>query len=98
MQPQDDMNDVIAALRKLAEQDAGREAPWEVETRLLTAFRRQKARKRWHSGLTWSLAAAAMIAVLVLAGLRQAAPPAQSVPPPHTKPLDRPAAAQDSKS
>jgi hypothetical protein len=88
MQSQDDLNDVIAALRKLAEQDAGREAPWEVETRMLAAFRRQKTQRRWRNSLTWSLAAAAMIAVLVLAGLRQQAPPApgiapaQSVPPP----------------
>ena len=68
----EDLNEVaVAALRKLAEQDAGREAPYEVERRLLAAFRRQKAQKRWRSGLTWSLAAAAMIAVLVLAGLRQ---------------------------
>jgi len=87
MQSQDDLNDnIVAALRKLAEQDAGREAPWQVETSLLAAFRRQQARKRWRSGLTWSLAAAAMIAVLVLAGLRQQAPPAPGVPPAQSVP------------
>jgi len=87
MQSQDDLNDnIVAALRKLAEQDAGREAPWHVETRLLASFRKQKARKRWRSGLTWSLAAAAMIAVLVLTGLRQQAPPAQGVSPAQSVP------------
>ena len=89
MQSQDDLRDVVAALRRLAEQDSGREAPREVETRLLAAFRKQKARRKWRSGLTWSLAAAAMIAVLVLAGLRHPAPPAQGVPPAQSVPPQR---------
>jgi hypothetical protein len=82
MQSQDNINDdVVAALRRLAEQDAGREAPWEVETRLLAAFRRKRVQRRWRNGLTWSIAAAAVIAVLFV-GWRQKAVPAQYVPPP----------------
>lgn len=81
MQSQDDLNNVIAALRKLAVQDAGREAPWEVEKRLLAAFRRKQAQRRWRNGLTWSIAAAAVIAVL-FAGWRQRAVPAEHIPPP----------------
>jgi len=49
------------ALRALAEQDRGREAPGEVETRLLAAFRRRRARKRLKTVALASLAAAAAI-------------------------------------
>jgi hypothetical protein len=73
---------ITAALRALAEQDREREAPEHVETRLLAAFRRRQVQRRWRTGLAWSLAAAAVIAAFVLAGLRQRTPvaaPSQKV-------------------
>jgi hypothetical protein len=65
---------LAAALRTLAEQDRQREAPEHVEARLRQAFRRKQAQRRWRNRLTWSLAAAAVIAAVGLAGLRQKAP------------------------
>jgi len=52
---------VIAALRALAEQDCEREAPKEVEARLLSAFRRKRARRKLKTLALASLAAAAAI-------------------------------------
>ena len=74
---------VAAALRALAEQDAGRDAPEEVENRLLQAFRRKQTQRRWRNGLTWSLAAAAAVAVLLVAmrGRRPEMRPTDYAPP-----------------
>ena len=54
-----------AALRALAEEDAGLEAPLRVEDRVRKAFRRKHARRKWRNGLTWSLALAAAVIVAV---------------------------------
>ena len=69
-------NDVAAALRALAEEDCGLEAPKHVEARLMQAFRQKQSRRRWRIGLGWSLAAAAAIVVL-LAGMRGRRPEAR---------------------
>ena len=69
MQSQDDMNDdVAAALRALAEQDRERQAPEYVEVRLCQAFRRNRGRKRRKIVALASLAAAAGLAALFIAG------------------------------
>jgi hypothetical protein len=68
MQSEDNINDqVAAALRALAEQDRQREAPEEVETRLLTAFRRRRTQRKLKAVALASLAAAAGLTVLFLA-------------------------------
>ena len=72
---------VIAALRALAAQDREREAPGAVEDRLLQAFRRKQTHRRWRNGLGWSLAAAAALTAVFLAGMRQGASPAKYVAP-----------------
>jgi hypothetical protein len=69
---------VIAALRALAEQDRGREAPEYVEARVLQAFARKQTHRRWRNGLGWSLAAAAAMTVL-FAGLRGRQPDPQPI-------------------
>jgi len=56
---------IVAALRALAEEDAGLEAPLRVEDRVRKAFRRKHARRKWRNGLTWSLALAAAVIVAV---------------------------------
>lgn len=53
--------DVLAALKALAEADGEKEAPAEVEARLKFAFRRKKRRPVW----PWALAAAAAIVVMI---------------------------------
>lgn len=50
---------VVTALRALAEQDREREAPEEVEGRVLAAFRRRRARRKLKTVVLASLAAAA---------------------------------------
>lgn len=67
---------VAAALRKLAEQDAGREAPGAVEARVVQAFRRKRARKKLKTIALASLAAAAGLAVFLAAGSRERPKPA----------------------
>ena len=52
---------LAAALRALADQDRGREAPGAVEARLVRAFRQKQARRRWRNGAGWFLAAAAAV-------------------------------------
>jgi hypothetical protein len=54
---------VVTALRALAEHDREREAPEEVETRLLVAFRRRRVRRQ---RTTISLAALAVAAAITL--------------------------------
>ncbi|MCU1336300.1 MAG: hypothetical protein JWO19_1881 [Bryobacterales bacterium] len=58
---------LIAALRALAEQDREREAPEEVEMRLLAAFRRNRSRRKWKTVVLASLAAAAGLTVFFFA-------------------------------
>jgi hypothetical protein len=68
MQSEDNINDqVAAALRALAEQDRQREAPEEVETRVLAAFRRKRAQRKVKTMVLASLAAAAGLTVVFLA-------------------------------
>src|SRR5579872_2385786 len=55
--------DVLKALKALAEMDAEKEAPPEVEARLRSAFRQKKHRRVW----PWMLAAAAAIVVMIAA-------------------------------
>ncbi len=61
--------DILAALRALAESDREKEAPPEVETRLRQAFRRKQARKQarktWKRSAVWGLAAAAGVAAVI---------------------------------
>jgi hypothetical protein len=52
---------VVAALRALAEHDREREAPEEVEGRLLVAFRRRHARKKTRTVALATLAVAAAV-------------------------------------
>ena len=52
---------VSTALKALAEQDRGREAPERVETRVLAAFRRRRTRKRLTTAALATLAVAAAI-------------------------------------
>jgi hypothetical protein len=71
---------VAAALRALAEQDRQREAPEEVETRLLAAFRRRRARKKLKT-VSWA-ATLAVAASLALFFLRPQEHPKQAAPMP----------------
>ena len=54
---------VVTALRALAEQDREREAPEEVEIRVLAAFQRRRARRRIKAAMLPGLGAAAAIAL-----------------------------------
>jgi len=73
---------VAAALRALAEQDAGREAPEEVEMRLRQVFRHRRARRKWKAVVLASLAAAAALTIVFLAGPRGRPKPAAPSPAP----------------
>jgi|SRR5579872_2757679 len=55
--------EVLTALKALAEADAEKEAPPEVEARLKFAFRRKRRRPVW----PWAMAAAAAIVVMMIA-------------------------------
>ncbi len=81
---------LAAALRALAEQDREREAPEAVEARLRQAFGRRQDRRKWRNGVRWSLAAAAAITAVFLAGVRQGTPPAKYVAPSHRVPVRPP--------
>jgi len=74
---------VAAALRALAEQDSERQAPEDLEIRLRQAFRRKHAHRRWRNGVAWSLAAAAAITVVFVAGSQERPKPVApaSAPP-----------------
>ena len=80
MHSEDNLNDVAAALRVLAERDAERQAPKEVEIRLLQAFHRKQIRRKWRNSLGWSLAAAAALIVVFVAGPRERPKPV-ALPP-----------------
>ena len=82
MQSQDDMNDdVVAALRSLADQDRQREAPEQVEVRLLAAFRGRRARRKLKTAALAGLAAAAALTIIFVAGSRERPKPAPAVVP-----------------
>ena len=72
---------IVAALRALAEEDAELEAPLRVEDRVRKAFRRKHAARKWRNGLTWSLALAAALVVVVSVGMRDKQRPAPPAPP-----------------
>jgi len=72
---------IVAALRALAEEDAELEAPLRVEDRVRKIFRRTHAVRKWRNGLTWSLALAAALVVVVFVGMRDK----PHSPPPRTK-------------
>ena len=67
---------VLAALKALAEHDREREAPEGVETRLRKAFRRRRTRRT----AVWAVAAAAAVAAIFVAIPRQQ-------PTPHSAPI-----------
>jgi hypothetical protein len=72
---------ITTALRALAEQDREREAPEQVETRLLAAFRRKQVQRKWRTGLAWSLAAAAAaLTIFFVAGSRERPKPVAPAP------------------
>ncbi len=73
---------VVAALRALAEQDRDREAPEEIETRLLAEFRRRRARKRLKTVALASLAIAAGITLFFVAGSHERPKPVAPAPVP----------------
>jgi hypothetical protein len=70
---------VVTALRALAEHDREREAPEEVETRLLAAFRKKGARRRRR---TVALATLAVAAGITLFFARPQTQPRQVAPVP----------------
>jgi len=74
---------LAAALRALAEQDAGRQAPEAVEARLVQAFRRRRARRKLAPIALATLAAAAAITLFFA---RIQPQPKQIAPVPVTQP------------
>jgi hypothetical protein len=66
---------VLTALRALAEQDREREAPEDVETRLLVAFRRRRFRRKLKTVALASLAAAAGLTIFFVAGSKERTKP-----------------------
>ena len=63
--------EVLAALRELRDADMGREAPASTEERLVTAFRRHRARRR-NFMLGWgAMAAAAMVTIALVIPARK---------------------------
>ena len=81
---------LAAALRKLAEQDREREAPDAVEARVVQAFRQRQVHRKWRNRIGWSLAAAAALTAVFLAGVHQGTPPARYVAPAHSVPAKPP--------
>jgi hypothetical protein len=57
--------DLIAALRALADADGAVEASPELEIRVRKAFRARRARRRWNRVAAWTLAAAAVVIAMV---------------------------------
>jgi hypothetical protein len=55
---------IAAALRALANQDAGKEAPAEVETRILQTVRQRRALRVRLQATAWMAAAAAVVALI----------------------------------
>jgi hypothetical protein len=89
---------VAAALRALAEQDLDRQAPQEVEIRLLAAFRRRRSRSKLKTVALAGLAAAAAITMffgiprehrkpVVPAAVKQQPAPVAEVPAPEPTPV-----------
>ena len=70
---------VVSALRALAEQDREREAPEEVEARLLAAFRKRRGRRKLK---TVALATLAVAAAITLFFARPQPQPKQAAPMP----------------
>jgi hypothetical protein len=76
---------VLAALKDLAAHDREREAHENIEARVRAAFRRERKMQRMRRGTIWSLAAAAVVAVIFLALPRERPAPtmvAKPAPPP----------------
>ena len=67
--------DVLTALKALAEADAAKEAPAEVEARLRFAFRQKKRRPI----LPWIMAAAAAIVIIAIYFRPQRSEPARAI-------------------
>ncbi len=59
--------DILAALRALADSDREKEAPPEVEVRLRQQFRRKRREKKWKRPAMWTLVAAAAGVVVIVA-------------------------------
>jgi hypothetical protein len=71
---------ILAALQTLSESDRERQAPPEVETRLLAAFRQSRATRFRRKAVVWATAAAMLIGVVALNNARlRKLPPDQSV-------------------
>lgn len=91
------MNDeeVLIALRALAENDGGREAPAAVEARLRSAFRKKYSRPKWPYFVVFAMAAAAALVLFLKAPSKpQVILPAPEVaivaPPSMERPVARP--------
>jgi hypothetical protein len=58
-------SEILNALRALAESDRDKEAPPEVEARLLQAYRRRRPGRSWNRAAMWTLAAAAAVVAMM---------------------------------
>jgi hypothetical protein len=59
-------NDIVEALRSLADADSAMEASPEIESRVLRAFRARQARRKWNRLAGWTLAAAAAVVIAIV--------------------------------
>jgi hypothetical protein len=68
--------EIIAALRALADTDGAVEGSPELEGRVTRAFRARQARRKWNRAAGWTLAAAAAVVIAIVV-TRQPRPVAQ---------------------
>ena len=57
--------DLVAALKALADADGSAEASPELEIRVRNAFRARRARRTWNRAAAWTLAAAAVVMAML---------------------------------
>ena len=58
--------EIVAALRALADADGAVEASPELEDRVTRAFRARQARRKWNRAAGWTLAAAAAVVIAIV--------------------------------
>ena len=81
---------VRSALRALADQDRGLEAPPLVEQRVMQGFRKLHRQKRLKGAVLWSGALAASLVIAALWTMREAPQPAPAPAPIETAELEPP--------